>query len=99
MNETYIKNVIEAALLAAGRPLQIGELTQLFDENARPDEAGLRAAFAALEADYSTRGIEVKETSSGFRIQVRKDLANEVSRLWPERPPRYSRALLETLAL
>ncbi len=47
MNETYIKNVIEAALLAAGRPLQITELTQLFDENARPDEAGLRAAFAA----------------------------------------------------
>ena len=99
MNETYIKNVIEAALLAAGRPLQLTELAQLFDENARPDEAGLRAAVAALEADYGGRGIEVKETSSGFRIQVRKELANEVSRLWPERPPRYSRALLETLAL
>jgi segregation and condensation protein B len=99
MNETYIKNVVEAALLAAGRPLQIAELGQLFDENVRPDPAGLRAALDALEAEYSSRGIEVKETATGFRIQVKRDLANEVSRLWPERPPRYSRALLETLAL
>jgi segregation and condensation protein B len=99
MNETYIKNVVEAALLAAGRPLQLAELAQLFDESARPESAVLRAALEGLEADYSGRGIEVKETATGFRIQVRRDLANEVSRLWPERPPRYSRALLETLAL
>ena len=59
----------------------------------------MRAALESLEADYTGRGIEVKETGNGFRIQVRRDLANEISRLWPERPPRYSRALLETLAL
>jgi segregation and condensation protein B len=99
MNESYIKNVVEAALLAAGRPLQIAELSQLFAESGSPGTAAIRAALASLEADYDGRGIEVKEIGNGFRIQVRRDLANEISRLWPERPPRYSRALLETLAL
>ena len=99
MSDNYIKNVVEAALLAAGRPLQLTELAQLFDENARPEPAALREVISTLEADYGERGIEVKETATGFRIQVRKEMANEVSRLWPERPPKYSRALLETLAL
>jgi segregation and condensation protein B len=99
MNESYVKNVIEAALLAAGRPLQIAELAELFEKSEHPDTAGLRAALDALAADYEGRGIEVKETATGFRIQVRRELATEISRLWPERPPRYSRALLETLAL
>src|SRR4029078_4193306 len=58
-----------------------------------------RAALESLEADYTGRGIEVKETANGFRIQVRKEFSAEISRLWPERPARYSRALLETLAL
>jgi segregation and condensation protein B len=99
MNEFYIRNVIEAALLAAGKPLQLAEIGQLFDENARPKVDDLRAAIDALAAEYSTRGVEVKETAAGFRIQVRREFASEISRLWPERPARYSRALLETLAL
>jgi segregation and condensation protein B len=99
MNEHYLRNVIEAALLAAGRPVQPAELIQLFDENARPSGEQLRAAIDALAAEYGERGIELKETASGVRIQVRRELAAEVSRLWPERPARYSRALLETLAL
>jgi len=99
MNEHYLRNVIEAALLAAGRPVQPAELLQLFDENMRPSSEQLRAAIDALAAEYGERGIELKETASGVRIQVRRDLAAEVSRLWPERPARYSRALLETLAL
>jgi segregation and condensation protein B len=99
MNESYVKNVVEAALLAAGRPLQIAELAQLFEESGSPGTAAIRDALQSLEADYTGRGIEVKETGNGFRIQVRRDLASEISRLWPERPPRYSRALLETLAL
>jgi segregation and condensation protein B len=99
MNESYIKNVIEAALLAAGRPLQIAELAQLFEESGSPGTTAIREALDRLAEDYTGRGIEVKETGNGFRIQVRRDLANEISRLWPERPPRYSRALLETLAL
>jgi segregation and condensation protein B len=99
MNEHYLRNVIEATLLAAGRPVQPAELIQLFDENARPSSEQLRAAIDALAAEYGERGIELKETASGVRIQVRRELAAEVSRLWPERPARYSRALLETLAL
>jgi segregation and condensation protein B len=99
MNDSHVKNVIEAALLAAGRPLQIAELAELFDKSDRPDTAGLRDSLAELAADYEGRGIEVKETATGFRVQVRRELAGEISRLWPERPPRYSRALLETLAL
>ena len=99
MNEHYLRNVIEAALLAAGRPVQPAELIQLFDENARPTMEQVRAAVDALTAEYGERGIELKETASGLRVQVRRELAAEVSRLWPERPARYSRALLETLAL
>jgi segregation and condensation protein B len=99
MTDPRIKNVIEAALLAAGRPLQVAEIAELFDESMRPETKAIREALASLEEDYTGRGIEIKETANGFRIQVRRDLANEISRLWPERPPRYSRALLETLAL
>ncbi|MFZ0501992.1 MAG: SMC-Scp complex subunit ScpB [Steroidobacteraceae bacterium] len=99
MNEHYLRNLIEAALLASGRPVLPAELMQLFDEGARPSVEQLRAAIDALAAEYGERGIELKETASGVRIQVRRELAAEVSRLWPERPARYSRALLETLAL
>ena len=99
MNEHYLRNVIEAALLAAGRPVQPAELIQLFDDGARPTTEQMRAAIDALTAEYAERGIELKETASGVRVQVRRELAGEVSRLWPERPARYSRALLETLAL
>jgi segregation and condensation protein B len=99
MNESYLRNVIEAALLAAGGPLPVAELMRLFDDSVRPSAAALRAALTALAAEYAGRGIELKETASGFRIQVRRELAAEISRLWPERAARYSRALLETLAL
>jgi segregation and condensation protein B len=99
MSESYVRNVLEAALLAAGNPLPSSELLRLFEENVRPSPAQLRAALDALAAEYEGRGIELKETASGFRIQVRRELAAEISRLWPERAARYSRALLETLAL
>ena len=100
MTESHIRNVIEAALLAAGKPLQAAEIVDLFAEAAeRPTLAGVQAALSALAGEYSNRGIEVKETAAGFRIQVRADFSNEISRLWPERPAKYSRALLETLAI
>jgi len=99
MNESYIRNVIEAALLAAGGPLPVAELLRLFDDAVRPSAQAVRAALESLGTDYAGRGIELKETASGFRIQVRRELAVEISRLWPERAARYSRALLETLAL
>jgi segregation and condensation protein B len=99
MKESYVRNVIEAALLAAGTPLPLAELARLFDEGARPGAPELHAALEALAAEYAGRGIELKQTASGYRIQVRRELAAEISRLWPERTVRYSRALLETLAL
>ncbi len=99
MNESYVRNVIEAALLAAGKSMQPAELVELFEGGARPAVAEVRAAIERLALEYADRGIEIKETVAGFRIQVRRELADEISRLWPERPPRYSRALLETLAL
>jgi len=99
MSDSYLRNVIEAALLAAGAPLPVTELTRLFDESSRPSAQQVRAVLAALAQEYSGRGIELRETASGFRIQVRRELAAEISRLWPERATRYSRALLETLAL
>ncbi len=99
MSEHYIRNVIEAALLSAGRPLSYADLAGLFDESMRPDKAALQAAVQQLRAEYEDRGIEIREIASGLRAQVRSEYAPEVGRLWPERPQRYSRALLETLAL
>jgi len=99
MNEPYVRNLIEAALLAAGGPLSVAELQRLFDEPLRPSTQLVRDTLAALAAEYAGRGIELKETAGGFRIQVRGELSGEISRLWPERAARYSRALLETLAL
>ena len=99
MNESYIRNVVEAALLAAGAPLPVAELARLFEEGARPSTQQLQAALEALAAEYQGRGIELKHTAGGYRIVVRRELAAEISRLWPERAVRYSRALLETLAL
>jgi segregation and condensation protein B len=99
MNESYIRNVVEAALLAAGQPLPLAELARLFGEGARPSTQQLQAALEALAAEYAGRGIELKHTAGGYRILVRRELATEISRLWPERAVRYSRALLETLAL
>lgn len=99
MSEDEIRNIVEAALLAAGKALTVGDLAQLFDEALRPDVSAIRAALERLGHDYGQRPIELKETAAGFRVQVRREYAARVARLWPERPQRYSRALLETLAL
>jgi segregation and condensation protein B len=99
MSESYRRNVVEAALLAAGRSLHLTELVQVFAPEERPTEAELTEILTALQTEYATRALELAHTASGWRVQVRGDYATEVSRLWPERPARYSRALLETLAL
>lgn len=97
--QEQIRNIVEAALLAAGRPLSLAELAQLFDEAQRPDAPALRVALQQLEESYATRALEVKQTAAGYRLQVRSRYSAVIGRLWPERPQRYSRALLETLAL
>ena len=99
MNTEYTRKVLEAGLMAAGRTLSLAELAQLFDEVDRPSNEQLREALAELAASWEDRAVELKETAAGFRVQVRREFAEQVSRLWPERPPRYSRALLETLAI
>jgi segregation and condensation protein B len=99
MNDQYVRNVIEAALLAAGRPLSMDELVGVFDERDESSAEEVRAALAALTAEYETRGLELLEVASGYRIQIRASVAQPVARLWQERPAKYSRALLETLAL
>src|SRR6202051_3236888 len=99
MNDQYVRNVSEAALLAAGRPLASDELVTLFDERDGSNADEVRAAIEALRSEYETRGLELVEVSSGYRIQIRASVAQPISRLWQERPTKYSRALLETLAL
>ncbi len=93
------KQILEAALLAAGGPLSLDRLMDLFDENERPPAKRLREILEDLGEDYEGRGIELKEVASGWRIQVRQDYADRVARLYEEKPARYSRALLETLAI
>lgn len=85
--------------MAAGRPLNLDNLQDLFLEEDRPDKKDLRLAIESLQEDYRERGIELREVGSGFRINVQAKYAPWVSRLWDERPARYTRALLETLAL
>jgi segregation and condensation protein B len=99
MDAVEIKHFIEAALLAAGRPLSVDQLQNLFDGRMAPAKKDIRAAVAALNDEYKDRGIIVAEVASGLRIQVKPAMANQLQKLWEDRPPRYSRALFETLAL
>ena len=100
MDIQKLKRIVEGALLAANQPLGLEQLEKLFLEGEeRPTRAELREALALIEADCEGRGFELKEVASGWRFQVRQELSTWVGRLWEERPPRYSRAFLETLAL
>jgi segregation and condensation protein B len=99
MSNDQLKQVVEAALLAYGQPLSVDQLREIFDEFERPDAAAIRRALAELAADCCGRPMELVEVASGWRLQVRAEFSGRLSRLWQERPSRYSRALLETLAL
>jgi len=99
MDSKQIKYVIEAAMLASGRPLSLDKLQSLFGDDEPPARQDLRAAIMELQADYADRGTELVEVGSGFRIQIKAAMTHQLEKLWEERPPRYSRALLETLAI
>ncbi|RLP54448.1 MAG: SMC-Scp complex subunit ScpB [Ketobacter sp.] len=99
LEQEKVTQIIEGALFAAGQPMNLEKLSKLFlDEECPPTEM-LVEALEQLKQIYSERGVMLKEVATGFRFQVKEDVGKWVSRLWEEKPPRYSRALLETLAL
>ncbi len=99
MADTGLVHIVEAALLAAGEPLSLSRLATLFDDLERPSNEDLREALVSVADRCEDRGFELVEVAGGWRFQVRQNLSTWVGRLWQERPARYSRALLETLAL
>jgi len=100
MNKGQLKNIIEAALMVSERPVSITRLMALFEKELdRPEGADVRAAVDQIAEDYKGRGIELKKVASGFRIQINGDYSEWINLLIEDRPPRYSRALLETLAI
>lgn len=100
MSQEKLKNILEAAMFAAQRTLAVDDLVALFEgSDWTPERKAIREALATLGDEWLERGIELKEVSGGFRFQVRKEYSGWLGSLWSERPPRYTRALLETLAL
>ncbi len=99
MQIEQIARILEGAMLSFNKPLSEAQMENLFLEDERPTKQDIRAALALLQAQCEGRGVELNEVASGWRYQVCQDVSPWVSRLWDERPQRYSRALLETLAL
>lgn len=93
------KRIVEAILFAAKRPMTAKQVQQVFPELEQPELQEIQAAIEAITEDYKFRPIELKQVASGYRFQVKQDLSRWVSRLFEEKPPKYSRALLETLAI
>ncbi|SEF76762.1 SMC-Scp complex subunit ScpB [Billgrantia desiderata] len=94
-----LDEILEAALLAAAEPLSLERLESLFDDHERPQRRSLREALERVGLRHERGALELIETASGYQLRIRPRLSPWVSRLWDERPQRYSRALLETLAL
>lgn len=99
MNSEMLRKIIEGAIMAAGKPIDIVRLETLFEESECPPRDQIRAAIEEIQADCEKRGFELVQVASGYRFQVRQQLSDWVNRLWEEKPKRYSRAMLETLAL
>ncbi len=100
MEINKLKNILEAVLLGTDRVLTVIHMEGLFElDEERPTRDEIRKALHDMAEDYETRGYELKQVASGFRLQVRQEYATWVGRLWEERPARYTRALLETMAL
>ncbi len=97
--DNKVKMIVEGCLLAAGRPLTLDNIIAVFERSEQPDRNELKQVMQAISEDCNDRGFELKQVASGYRFQVKQDLSEWVAKLWEERPPRYTRALLETLAL
>lgn len=99
IEDNKLKNILEAALMAVGKPMTIEQMMKLFGDDDRPSATRVKEALQSLQQDCEGRGIELKDIASGFRYQARQDYSEWLSRLWEEKPAKYSRAYLETLAL
>ena len=99
MEQSKLLRILEGILLAAGSPLTVSQIRELFDESEKPAASEIRDALKVVSSKYSEAGFELKEVASGFRFQIRDELSPWISKLWQERPQKYSRALLETLSL
>lgn len=99
INEQQLLQLVEAAIFASDKPLSVSDLQSTVLESFELSRKRVQQALAQLQQDYLGRGIQLIETASGFRFQTRADLSEYLALLWPERSPRYSRAVLETLAL
>ena len=102
LEQSHIRRIVEAALLASPEPLSLQRLLRLFGPDELPEgnpRQAVKSALAEIEFNLEDHGYQLRQVASGYRFQVRQDLSPWIGRLWEEKPPRYSRALLETLAL
>ncbi|WP_444998118.1 SMC-Scp complex subunit ScpB [Aliikangiella sp. IMCC44359] len=99
IDDNKLKNIIESALMSVGKPMSVEQMMKLFDDEEMPSASRVKDALELLQKDCEGRGIELKEIASGYRYQARQDYSSWISRLWEEKPAKYSRAYLETLAL
>ncbi|MBT4838426.1 MAG: SMC-Scp complex subunit ScpB [Methylococcales bacterium] len=99
LSDQKLKNIVEASLMAADSPLSVEQLLNLFEEDNRPSRFAIKSSVEQLQTEYENKGIEIIQVASGFRMQVKAELSAWVSNLWEEKPGKYSRALMETLAI
>jgi segregation and condensation protein B len=100
MDNDKLQPILEALFAASDKPLSVNQLFELFvGDIDHPNKDEIRKAIEDLTEKYQHAGVELKQVASGFRLQVRADYETWVTRLWEQKPPRYSRALMETLAL
>ncbi|KKO48052.1 condensin subunit ScpB [Arsukibacterium sp. MJ3] len=99
INDIQLLQLIEAAIFASEQPLSIAELQATVLQRFSVSNGRIDVTIRQLQQDYSARGIQLQQTASGYRFQTRPELSDDLAQLWPERTARYSRAVLETLAL
>ena len=99
MNSDFLRQILEAAIMVSDKPMDVSHLEKLFDEKERPHRDEIRAALDEITTDCRDKGFELVKVSSGYRFQTKQSLSPWVSRVWEEKPKKFSRAMLETLAL
>lgn len=99
MDENELKNIIEALLLTNNEPVSLDKLQEVFDEWQRPDLNTLKTIIESLKLDYQSRSFDIIQVAGGYKVQTKPEYSSWVARLQIEKPTKYSRALLETLAI